>query len=324
MNKFQRIQVIDSHTGGEPSRVVISGAPEPQGQTMAEKRVFFREEMDWLRTAVVCEPRGHDAMVGALICAPLDSSCVCGVIFFNNVDVLNGCIHATIGLAVTLHHLGRIALGAHRIETPTGVVTITLMEGGKVTVKNVRSYRIKTTTKVSIPNYGEISGDVAWGGNWFFLANAPLGVAIELQNIEELTRVSWDIREALTAEKITGDDGGEIDHVELFAPPTNDSADSKNFVLCPGKAYDRSPCGTGTSAKLACLAADGLLSETQTWRQAGILDTVFEGQIRKHPDGGISPIITGSAFITAEADLLLDPEAPFAFGISSPHTPTHD
>ena len=324
MNDLQRIRVIDSHTGGEPTRVVISGSPEPQGETMAQKREFFRDEMDWLRTAAVCEPRGHDAMVGALICEPIDPSCVCGVIFFNNVDVLNGCLHATIGLAVTLHHLDRIELGEHRIETPTGVVTITLTEGGNVTVENVRSYRSETSVTVSIPNHGEISGDVAWGGNWFFLANSPAGVAVELQNIEELTRVSWDIRQALTDAGITGDDGGEIDHVELFAPPAEDSADSKNFVLCPGKAYDRSPCGTGTSAKLACLAADGILKEGQIWRQAGILDTVFAGQIRNASDGGVFPIVTGSAFITAEADLLIDPEAPFAFGITSSHTSTHD
>lgn len=290
---------------------------------MAEKRSFFREKMDWVRTSVVCEPRGHDAMVGALICEPLDQSCVCGVIFFNNVDVLKGCLHATIGLAVTLHYLGRIERGEHRIETPTGIVTITLAEGGKVTVENVRSYRAVTGAKVALPNYGEISGDVAWGGNWFFLANAPTGLAVELENIEELTRVSWEIRQALINAGIMGDDGSEIDHIELFTPPVDHCADSKNFVLCPGKAYDRSPCGTGTSAKLACLAADGLLEEDQTWRQAGILDTVFEGRIRKtlHTDGdGIIPIVTGSAFITAEADLLINPDAPFAFGISPSHT----
>ncbi|MGC6426203.1 MAG: proline racemase family protein [Akkermansiaceae bacterium] len=318
MSQFQRIQVIDSHTGGEPTRVVIAGAPAPEGATMVEKRTDFRKRMDWLRTAVVCEPRGHEAMVGALICKPSDESCVCGVLFFNNVDVLHGCLHATIGLTVTLHHLGRIEIGTHRIETPTGVVTVTLAEGGLVTVENVRSYRSATAVAVTIPEYGTIRGDVAWGGNWFFLANAPTGVAVDLANIEELIRLSWSMRQELAAAEITGDDGGEIDHVELLAPPADDSADSKNFVLCPGKAYDRSPCGTGTSAKLACLADDGILQEGQTWRQAGILNTVFQGQIRKHagPEGGVIPIVTGSAFITAEANLLIDPNAPFAFGIS--------
>lgn len=312
----QEIGVIDSHTGGEPTRVVVSGAPEPSGTTMEEKRASFRRYLDWLRTATVCEPRGHDALVGALLCAPCHDDCVTGVIFFNNVDVLNGCLHGTMGVAVTLAHQGRIGKGEHRIDTPTGVVTIDLAENGEVKVTNVRSYRHRHNVPVDVPGFGTITGDVAWGGNWFFLTDAPPYLAVELSNLEELTHFAWELRKQLTIQGITGKDEAEIDHIELFASPSDpELADSKNFVLCPGKEYDRSPCGTGTSAKLACLHAAGKLEEGQCWRQSGILDTVFSGTAKAAPEGGVFPTVTGSAHVTVEAKLLIDATAPFAYGI---------
>jgi len=317
-SEIQRIRVVDSHTGGEPTRVVVSGAPEPSGTTMAEKRESFARDLDWLRSATVNEPRGHEAMVGALLCEPVEKDCVVGVIFFNNVGVLNGCLHGTMGVTVTLAHLGKIGLGEHRIDTPTGVVGVTVAESGRVTVGNVRSFRFRSDIEVEVPGFGLVTGDVAWGGNWFFLANPPQGMAVEAANIESLTQFSWKLREQLAAGGTTGEDGAEIDHIELFGPPSDpDFADSRNFVLCPGKAYDRSPCGTGTSAKLACLHASGALGEGERWRQAGILDTVFEGVVEAAPEGGVFPTVTGSAHITAEAELLIDPDAPFAFGIPS-------
>lgn len=316
---IQRIRVIDSHTAGEPTRVVVGGVPEPDGATMAEKRETFRKHYDWLRTAAVCEPRGHEAMVGALLCKPTRDDCVAGVIFFNNVGVLNGCLHGTMGVAVTLVHLGLIGEGEHRIETPVGPVTISVSEGGAVTVRNIRSYRALHQVSVDVPGYGRVTGDVAWGGNWFFLTNAPEGINVNFHNLEALTDFAWAVRLVLPSAGITGDNGGEVDHVEIFGPPGDTStSDSRNFVLCPGKAYDRSPCGTGTSAKLACLHADGKLLPGQPWRQAGILDTVFTGSVEPHADGGVIPTVTGTAFITMEAELLIDPAAPFAFGIPSP------
>lgn len=310
------IRVIDSHTGGEPTRVVISGAPEPAGLSMQEKRSAFRRDLDWLRTAVVCEPRGHDALVGALLCEPCHDDCIAGVIFFNNVDVLNGCLHGTMGVAVTLVHQGRIGLGEHRIDTPTGVVTIDVGENGEVKVANVRSYRHRHNVPVELSGFGTITGDVAWGGNWFFLTDSPPSLPVELSNLEELTQFAWELRRQLTRQGITGKDDAEIDHIELFAPPSDPGlADSKNFVLCPGREYDRSPCGTGTSAKLACLHASGKLGEGQCWRQAGILDTVFSGTIMAAPEGGVFPTVNGSAHVTVEAKLLIDAAAPFAYGI---------
>lgn len=318
---IQRIRVVDSHTGGEPTRVIVGGAPDPEGATMAERRASFARDLDWLRTATVCEPRGHEAMVGALLCEPGAEDCVAGVIFFNNVGVLNGCLHGTMGLAVTLRHLGRIGPGSHRIDTPTGVVTVTVAEeGGEVTVANVRSYRAAAGVEVEVPGYGRVRGDVAWGGNWFFLAEAPDGLPVHFRRIGELTDFAWAVRGALEAAGVTGNGGGEIDHVEVFGPPGDPAeADSRNFVLCPGREYDRSPCGTGTSAKLACLAADGKLAPGEEWRQAGILDSVFTGTIEPAPgaEDGVIPSVTGSAYVTGEAELLIAPGDPFALGIPS-------
>lgn len=310
------IEAIDSHTGGEPTRLIVSGAPEPQGATMIERRDWLAREADWMRSASVCEPRGHDAMVGALLCEPVEPTCVAGIIFFNNVGYLNGCIHGTIGVAATLVHMGRIGPGLHRLDTPAGVVSVTVSDGGRVTVRNVRSYRHRENVSVEVPGYGSVVGDIAWGGNWFFLIQAPDDVEVSFGRIEELTQFTWAVRKALEAAGITGANGMEIDHVEVFGPPADAAtADSRNFVLCPGKAYDRSPCGTGTSAKLACLRASGKLSPGQTWRQAGILDTVFEGSVEPAPEGGVIPTVRGSAHVTAEVKLIIDHNAPFAHGI---------
>ena len=315
----QCVLTIDSHTGGEPTRVIVGGVDEPMGATMVEKRAGFARDLDWLRTACVCEPRGHDAVVGAILCEPVAENCAAGVIFFNNVGCLQGCLHGTMGVAVTLAHMGRIGPGEHRIDTPTGVVTATVGDNGSVTVRNVPSYRFRARVDVNVAGHGHVSGDIAWGGNWFFLTDAPEGLRVDSSEIEELTAYSWAIRCALSEQGITGDKNGEIDHIEVFGPPADPGlADSKNFVLCPGKAYDRSPCGTGTSAKLACLHADGKLAPGQLWRQAGILDSVFEGMIEiddRSDSQGVLPVVTGSAFVTAESDLLIDPAAPFAFGI---------
>ena len=318
LNSSFKIGVVDSHTAGEPTRVIVDSPVQLGGSSMKEKRAAFASEFEWLRTATVCEPRGHDALVGAMLCEPCEPGCVAGVIFFNNVGVLHGCLHGTMGLTVTLQHLGRLTPGTHRIDTPTGVVTVSLAEdGATVTVDNVRSYCSASAVEVSVRGYGVVRGDVAWGGNWFFLTDAPTSLTVEAQRIEELTEFAWRTRQALNETGITGDDGGEIDHIEVFGPPSDPVlADSKNFVLCPGKAYDRSPCGTGTSAKLACLAADGKLAPGETWRQAGILDSVFSGTFEPvSGSAGIYPTVTGLAYVTGEGDLIVDPSDPFAHGI---------
>jgi 4-hydroxyproline epimerase len=235
------------------------------------------------------------------------------VIFFNNVGYLGMCGHGSIGLAATLAHLGRIQPGEHRIDTPVGVVTARLHPSGAVSIRNVASYRHAKAQTFDVPGWGKVTGDVAWGGNWFFLVNDH-SQELALENVETLVNFTWAIREALQEQGITGDKGQEIDHIELFGPPTNPNAHSRNFVLCPGKAYDRSPCGTGTSAKLACLFADRKIKPGQVWRQESIVGSMFEGTVEEI-DGVAYPTITGDAFITAETTLLFDSRDPFRMGI---------
>ena len=309
----RRVKVIDSHTGGEPTRVVISGGPDLGNDTLATRLERFRTQHDDFRSAVVNEPRGSDAVVGALLCEPVDDSCAAGVIYFNNVGYLGMCGHGTIGLVATLAYLDRIGPGTHRIETPVGVVSAKLGDDGAVEIANVPSYRLAADVAVNVPGFGSVKGDVAWGGNWFFLVKDH-SFELSLANLETLTDITWRIRESLVREGITGAGGQEIDHVELFGPSDLSGVDSKNFVLCPGKAYDRSPCGTGTSAKLACLFADGKLAEGEVWRQESIVGSVFEGSV-SIIDNAIHPYIKGSAFITAEAELILDVRDPFCMGI---------
>src|SRR5947207_3317613 len=310
---IRRIQVVDSHTGGEPTRLVIGGGPDLGGGPISERLKRFRTEKDYFRSAVVNEPRGSDVVVGALLCEPVDRTCVAGVIFFNNVGYLGMCGHGTIGLIATLAYMKRIRAGEHRVETPVGTVSAILHEDRTVTVNNVPSYRSATKVPVEVAGFGRVCGDVAWGGNWFFLVQDH-NYELSLKNVELLTDFTWAVRQALKYGGIFGPNGEEIDHIELFGPSRLPGVNSRNFVLCPGKAYDRSPCGTGTSAKMACLYADGKLREGETWRQESIIGSIFEGSITVR-DGQIYPSITGSAFVNGEADLILDEHDPFCMGI---------
>jgi len=308
------IEVVDSHTAGEPTRVVIAGAPDLGRGTLAERLACFRERYDYFRCGVVREPRGSDVVVGAVLLGPLDPTCRAAVIYFNNVGYLGMCGHGTIGVVRTLQHIGRIGPGEHRIETPSGVVTTTLDASGRITVENVVAYRLYKDVEINVPGHGVIKGDVAWGGNWFFLANIP-GLSLALTNVAALSACTRAIKAVLASDGVTGTNGAEIDHIELFGTPESLEADSRNFVLCPGDAYDRSPCGTGTSAKMACLYADGQLSPGQIWRQEGILGTRFDGSI-SIKDGQVIPSITGDAYVTGEGRLFFAEEDPFRWGIA--------
>jgi 4-hydroxyproline epimerase len=311
---MHRVQIIDSHTGGEPTRVVVAGGPDLGSGTLQDKLKVFRSRHDAFRSAIVNEPRGSDVLVGALLTEPSDSSCAAGVIFFNNIGYLGMCGHGTIGVVATLAHQGRIKPGEHRIDTPVGVVTACLHKTGEVSVQNVASYRWAKNVRLQIEDHGAVTGDIAWGGNWFFLAHDH-GQELTLGNIEKLTEFTWRIRQALKQQGLAGRDGEEIDHVELFVPSKNPGVQSKNFVLCPGKAYDRSPCGTGTSAKLACLFADGKIKEREVWRQESITGSIFEGFVEVNNDQ-IIPTISGSAYVNSEATLILNPEDPYCWGIN--------
>jgi len=310
---MKRVSIIDSHTGGEPTRIVVGGGPDLGGGTTADKLKAFRQRHDDFRSAVVNEPRGSDVIVGASLVEPQDRSCVTGVIFFNNIGYLGMCGHGTIGLVATLSHMGKIGPGDHRIETPVGIVTTTLHADGQVSVANVPSWRARKAASVKVPAIGLITGDVVWGGNWFFLVQDH-GQELSLANADRLTDFCWKVRQAVISQGFP-----EVDHIELFGPPTVPGANSRNFVQCPGKAYDRSPCGTGTSAKLACLAADGKLAEGASWIQESIIGTTFTGSFTwlDRANGKIAPRIKGRAFVNAETTLLLDEQDPFCWGIRS-------
>ena len=308
---MQRIQIIDSHTGGEPTRLVISGFPDLGNGSMAERRAVLAQQHDAWRATTVLEPRGNDVIVGALLCEPVDKANAAGVVFFNNTGYLGMCGHGTIGLVASLAHMGRIQPGVHGIETPVGTVSTTLHEDGSVSVRNVPAFRLHHRLAVDVPGYGAVTGDVAWGGNWFFLVTEH-SQRVTSDNLQALTQFTTAIQQALEAQGHRGSDGGVIDHIEVFAE--DEQADSRNFVLCPGGAYDRSPCGTGTSAKLACLAADGKLQPGQVWRQASIIGSMFEASYERDGDK-IVPTLRGRAHISAEATLLIEDNDPFGWGI---------
>ena len=313
----KQVRVVDSHTAGEPTRVVIEGGPDLGAGSVGKRLERFRRDYDYFRSGIVKEPRGSDVLVGALLCEPDDASCAAGVIFFNNIGTIGMCGHGTIGLVVTLAHLGRIGVGTHRIETPVGIVTAKLHDRTRVTVSNVQSYRFASAVKLDVSGYGEVTGDVAWGGNWFFLVEAR-GLPVHADNTDALTSFAIQVRQALKATGVRGANGAEIDHIEIFGAPSKPELHSRNFVLCPGLAYDRSPCGTGTSAKLACLFADGRLQPGEVWRQEGVIGTVFEASftVDENARDRVLAHITGAAYVTGESTLSFDDADPLCWGLS--------
>lgn len=308
---MKKLNILDSHTGGEPTRLVLEGFPDLGDGDMESRLKILSQHYDHFRKATLLEPRGNDVLVGALLCKPVNPKASAGVIFFNNTGYLGMCGHGTIGLVASLAHLGQIQVGTHLIETPVGDVEATLHDDHSVSVRNVPSYRYKKAVEVELEAYGKVSGDIAWGGNWFFLINDH-GQNVVSKNLDQLVKYASTVRKALTAQGITAKDGQEIDHIELFT--TDLVADSKNFVLCPGNAYDRSPCGTGTSAKVACLAADGKLQPGVEWKQASIIGSQF---IASYEQAGeyVIPTIRGEAYMSAQATLFIDENDPFAWGI---------
>ncbi|WP_137935940.1 proline racemase family protein [Chitinivorax sp. B] len=308
----KHIRVIDSHTGGEPTRVIVDGGPDLGAGPLATQRERFQQSFDHFRSAVVNEPRGSEVFVGALLGKPSNPLCTASVIFFNNVGYLGMCGHGTIGVVMTLAHLGRIQPGLIRLETPVGEVEAEWLGGNRVRIRNVPSYRLAANVPLAVPSHGVVHGDIAWGGNWFFLVDDH-GLAIDRANVPALMSLSSRIRHALQDQHMTAN-GAEIDHIELIGPSPKPEVNARNFVLCPGMAYDRSPCGTGTSAKLACLHADGKLALGDSWIQESVIGSRFEGCLQQHGDT-VYPYITGTAYVNADTTLIIAGDDPFAWGI---------
>ncbi|WP_019671839.1 proline racemase family protein [Psychrobacter lutiphocae] len=322
------IKTIDSHTGGEPTRMVYEGFPKLKGESIKDKLSYFKQNLDHIRKSIILEPRGNDVLVGALLCEASNPKAATGVIFFNNSGYLGMCGHGSIGVIISLAYQGKIQPGEHYLETPVGLVKTVLHEDGSCSVENVPSYRYAKQVEVTVPGFGSLKGDVAWGGNWFFLVNEH-NQKIASENVGELTQFSLKIKKALSDSGITGEGGAEIDHIELFAKSEDDNVNSKSFVLCPGAAYDRSPCGTGTSAKLACLAADGSLQEGELWVQQSVIGSLFQASyqnaslsVKKEQtlppniDNAIIPTIRGRAYVCAETVLIIQQNDPFKWGIT--------
>lgn len=305
------IRVVDSHTGGEPTRVVIGGMPPLEGSDMVAAKAWLATEYDSLRRSVVGEPRCSDVVVGAYLWPPEEGSEAWRIVFFNNAGYLWMCGHGTVGIVETLRYLNRIDVGRVEFATPAGPVAAWLLPDGQVSFDNVLCWRSQASVEVDVPGYGPVTGDIAYGGNWFFLiGDSP--VPVVRANLSELQTFTVAVRQALDSQGVTGDDGAPIDHIEVFGP--SDVADSRNYVLCPGLEYDRSPCGTGTSAKVACLAADGKLAPGQVWRQESIVGSVFEARYRI-ADGRVVPTITGRAHIVGDGIVVVDEDDPFKWGI---------
>jgi len=319
MDEPRSVRVIDSHTEGEPTRVVleVAGEADWSARTVADHLAAWRRDADsssgepaappaWL-LSLVAEPRAAPATVAAIPCRPSDPSFAAGVIFLNSAGPLGMCGHGTIGLVRTLRALGRLGDGEHRFETPVGPVTARIRADGAIEVDNVASYRYRSGVEVRVDGQ-PVRGDVAWGGNWFFMVEGDL--ELDLARLEQQLLFAEELRDTLERDGVRGEGGAPIDHVALFGQPVDPDADSRNFVLCPNGTYDRSPCGTGTSAKLACLAAEGRLAPGEIWRQESVIGSRFEAWYRPGPDGRVWPTVAGRAWLVARSEILLDPTDP--------------
>lgn len=334
MLHFSRVlQAVDSHTAGEPTRIVTGGLPPVAGATMAERRAALQRDHDELRRALVLEPRGHDAIVLALLQPPCAPGAHLGVVFANDVGYLGMCGHGAIGVATVAVATGMVPavepVTEVVLDTPAGVVPCRVaVVGGRprsVTITNVPSFLFRQRVVVPVHGFGKVAADVAWGGNWFAFVEADqLGLVVERSHVPVLLQAAVAIREALVREGVRGrhpEHAAEaiIDHVKLFAPLDGAEPGARALTLCPGAAWDRSPCGTGTSAKLAVLHAKGELEPGRWFRSESVLGTAFRARIvRTATVGGLPavvPEIEGSAWITGFPTFVLDPDDPCRFGI---------
>jgi 4-hydroxyproline epimerase len=320
----RHVRVIDSHTIGEPTRLVLDDAflhgLDLGTGSVRSRRDVFRSRYDHLRRALVADPRGVEAMVGVILVPPSDPTCDFGALYCNRVGYLDMCGHATIGLAVSLGHIGRIKPGAFRLETPAGIVGVEWHGGSEASIQSVSPRRIHRMLSIACRDGTTVNGDVATSGLWFFICRDH-GIPVVPDAIPRLLEKAWMIRRSLEAAGITGDAGEPIDHIVLMGQALDPANSARNFVLCPDGAFDRSPCGTATSALVGCLYEDGHLDEGAAWRQESILGGLYESSIRRQ-GGVLIPTVRGRAWITAEATLHFAEDDPYRTGL--PHTIRRD
>jgi proline racemase len=329
----QVLQAVDSHTAGEPTRIVTGGLPPVAGATMAEKRAALRIRHDALRRALVHEPRGHDAIVVAYLVPPCHPDAHAGVVFCNDVGYLGMCGHGAIGVATVLVGMGMVPAQEPEtrvvLDTPAGLVPCRVaVSNGRaraVTITNVPSFQFRQRAIAAVPGFGKVAADIAWGGNWFaFVEAAQLGLHVDKAHLPQLLPAAIAVREALAANGVRGvhPESGEeqlVDHVKLFDALEGPTPGARAMTLCPGTAYDRSPCGTGTSAKLAVLHSKGELGVGEWFTSESVIGTRFRARIAATTQVGqfaaIVPEIEGAAYVTGLQTFVLDPEDPCVHGL---------
>jgi len=328
--KFDRFfTVIDSHTAGHPTRIVVGGLPKVRGGSVAQKRDYIKSKMDYIRTLLCNEPRGHSCMYGAFLVEPSSEDADFGVIFFSTASYDDMCGHGTIGVATVLTEMNMVRREEPTtevtFETPAGLVRVeTKVVGGKVksvSFVNVPAFLYKKDISIDVPGYGEVKGDVAFGGNWFFYVNAKeIGVRVRSENVDALARAGIAIKNEFNKEfDLVHPTNPNISRKLLATsiidiPVKNKNADQNNIVV-EGKWVDRSPCGTGTSGRMAVLFAKNKLGLNEDFVNESITGETFRGRLIGETKVGeypaVVPEITGNAYITGFNHIILDPDDPF-------------
>lgn len=325
------INVVDSHTMGEPTRIVVGGIPKLPGKTMAEKKQYLIDNLDHIRTGIMLEPRGHNDMFGSIITQPCDETADFGIIFMDGGGYLNMCGHGSIGAITVAIETGMVQavepVTHVKMDTPAGIVTAEAkVKDGKVlevSFVNVPAFLYKKDLEVELPEIGTVKFDISFGGSFFALIHAnQFGLTVEPKNASKLTEIALELRDVIN-EKIEMQHPtlGHIttcDLVEIYDNPSHPEATYKNVVIFGQGQVDRSPCGTGTSAKLATLYSKGELKENELFVYESILGTMFKGRVVGTDKVGefeaVIPEVTGAAYITGMNNLMFDPMDPLKDG----------
>ncbi|MCX7884843.1 MAG: proline racemase [Caloramator sp.] len=333
MKAIRTINAVDSHTMGEPTRIVIGGVPVIPGKTMPEKKAYLEKNLDHIRTAIMHEPRGHKDMFGSIITQPTKEEADLGIIFMDGGGYLNMCGHGSIGALTVAVELGMVPVKEPYtdvvLEAPAGLVKGKVkVEDGKakeVSIVNVPSFLYKQDVEVDVPEVGKLTIDISFGGSFFALVkSSDIAIDICTSNAQKLCDVGMKILKAVNEQVKVQHPVLEhiksVDLVEIYGPAKNPKATLQNVVVFGQGQVDRSPCGTGTSAKLATLYAKGQLKINEEFIYESITGTMFKGRVLEETKVGdykaIIPEITGSAYITGFNQFIIDPEDPLKYGFT--------
>ena len=333
--KFKhRLSIIDGHTAGEPTRLIVSGYPRLKGATLAQKMADMRDNHDWVRRVAMNEPRGHRDMFGGILLEPVDPTADIGVFFIDGGQYYNMCGHASLGICAMMVETGRKAIDPSgqtivRLETPAGIVEGTVVTGDDgriITVKliDVPSFAYALDRIIDVSGIGKLRVDIGYGGNFFVIAQAvDMGFAsIDPENTSRLIEAGIAMRNAANDQiKVQHPLLPHINRIDIAmftAAPTGTHADARNVVILGAAQADRSPCGTGTCARMAVLHAKGELKTGQRFRHESSIRTVFDSVVLSETKVGtlnaVIPQIACRPFLTGFSELVVDEDDPVAFG----------